>query len=284
METDWAWRLPFTLQWIWIPPLFAIVWLCPESPWWLVRKGRNEDALRALQRLADPVRYTEDDAAATVSMMVHTTEMERQTTAGARYIDCFRGVDRRRTEISMMAFGMQITSGQGLVGQGVQFLQTAGISTDLAYSLNIIMNAMFVIGTMCSWVLLSVAGRRTLYSGGMFCMAATLVIIGGLSFNRDNPKTMAIGSLLIFLNFLYNSTLGPITYTIIGEMSSTRLRGKSIVLARITYKAVNIVNGIILPRMLSPKAWNLGPKCGLVYAGTATLSFLYCLLRLPETR
>jgi hypothetical protein len=61
---------------------------------------------------------------------------------------------------------------------------------------------------------------------------------------------MAMGSLLIVLNFIYNCTIGPSTYTIIGEISSTRLRQKTIVLARASYKAINIVAGILNPRML----------------------------------
>jgi hypothetical protein len=110
-------------------------------------------------------------------------------------------------------------------------------------------------------------GRRTLYTGGMASMSVVLFIIGGLGFIGSQKSDYAIGSLLIFLNFAYNATLGPICYTIIGEVSSTRLRAKSIVLARISYQLMNIVCGIIVPRMLSPTAWNWGPR----YAGAPVL-------------
>jgi SP family general alpha glucoside:H+ symporter-like MFS transporter len=32
-------------------------------------------------------------------MKIHTTELEKQMSAGASYIDMFKGIDRRRTEI-----------------------------------------------------------------------------------------------------------------------------------------------------------------------------------------
>lgn len=51
-------------------------------------------------------------------------------------------------------------------------------------------------------------------------------------------------------------------------MSSTRLRQKSIALSRIAYQIMNIICGIIVPRMLSPTAWNWGPKSGLVSCAT----------------
>jgi MFS transporter, SP family, general alpha glucoside:H+ symporter len=129
-------------------------------------------------------------------------------------------------------------------------------------------------------------GRRTLYTAGMGTMAVFLFIIGGLGcINNNNTVTMAIGSLLIALNFIYNATLGPICYTLIGEVSSTRLRQKSIVLSRIAYQIMNIICGIIVPRMLSPTAWNWGPKgAGFFWAASASVSTLYCLLRLPETK
>jgi SP family general alpha glucoside:H+ symporter-like MFS transporter len=131
---------------------------------------------------------------------------------------------------------------------------------------------------------LTLFGRRTLYMYGMLIMSLTLFLIGGLGWVGTTKSIWAIGSLLIVLNFVYNCTLGPICYTIIGEVSSTRLRQKSIVLSRIAYQIMNIVCGIIVPRMLSPKAWNWGPKSGIFWGVSAGLSTLYCFLRLPETR
>jgi SP family general alpha glucoside:H+ symporter-like MFS transporter len=284
IQTDWSWRLPFVVQWVWVIPLFIIVWFCPSSPWWLVRKGRLEEAEDALMSLTNPDVFSREDAKNSVAMMVHTTELEKQVSEGTTYLDCFKKTDRRRTEIVMMVFAMQLLSGENLIGQGVQFLQTAGISTNLAFSLNMVLNSMFIIGTIFSWGLLTLFGRRTLYSYGMLIMAVVLVIIGGLGFAKSHSAIMAIGSLLIALNFIYNATLGPICYTLIGEISSTRLRQKSVVLARIAYLIMNIVCGIIVPRMLSPTSWNWGPKSGLFWAGSAGLSTLYCFLRLPETK
>ncbi|KAL7424946.1 hypothetical protein Q5752_000633 [Cryptotrichosporon argae] len=289
IDSDWSWRLPFVVQWVWVVPLFLIVWFCPTSPWWLVRNGRLEEAEHAVRRLTNAEYLGEADAKNTVAMMVHTNEIERQIQEGTSYLECFRGTDRRRTEIVCMTFAMQLLSGENLIGQGVQFLETAGISTQLAFDLNMVLNAQFIIGTIFSWGLLTLYGRRTLYTGGMGIMAVVLLIIGGLgwfpaSSPHYNSSVYAIGSLLIALNFVYNATLGPLCYTIIGETSSTRLRQKSIVLSRISYQIMNIICGIIVPRMLSQTSWNWGPKSGIFWAVSAGLSTVYCILRLPETK
>ncbi|KAK1921908.1 trehalose transport-related protein [Papiliotrema laurentii] len=284
INSDWSWRLPFVLQWVWVIPLFLIVYFAPASPWWMVRKGRLAEAEASIRRLTNPEVFSEQDIKNTVAMMQHTNELEIEVSEGTTYLDCFRGIDRRRTEIVMMIFASQLLSGQNLIGQGVQFLQTSGISTELSFSLNMVLNAMFMIGTMVSWILISFLGRRTLYVGGMFTMSFVLWIIGGMGFHPTHEVTMATGSLLIALNFIYNCTLGPLCYVIIGEMSSTRLRQKSIALSRIAYQIMNIICGIIVPRMLSPTAWNWGPKSGLFWGGVSGLTAIYLVLRLPETK
>jgi SP family general alpha glucoside:H+ symporter-like MFS transporter len=83
---------------------------------------------------------------------------------------------------------------------------------------------------------LSRFGRRPLYTYGMLTMCIVLFVIGGIAFKGDASSLRACGALLVVLNFVYNASLGPICYTIIGEISSTRLRQKSIVLSRIAYQ------------------------------------------------
>ncbi|KZV93750.1 putative MFS alpha-glucoside transporter [Exidia glandulosa HHB12029] len=284
IESDWSWRLPFVVQWVWVVPLFLIFFFAPPSPWWLVRKGRLEEAEQAVKRLTNPERVSEEEIRNTVSMMVHTNELEKAESSGTSYIDCFRRTDLRRTEIVIMVFAMQLLSGQNLIGQGVQFFVTAGMDTANVFSLNMVLNAMFIIGTLVSWCLMPFFGRRTVYTAGMFCMCVVLYTIGGLAYNPSNGSMWASGSLLVVLNLVYNSTLGPICYTLIAELPSTRLRAKSIALSRCAYQVMNIICGIIVPRMLSPASWNWGPKSGLFWGTSAFLCTCYCLLRLPESK
>jgi hypothetical protein len=109
IQTDWSWRIPFVLQWIWLPPLFAISYFCPPSPWWMVRKGRIDDAKIAVRRLTNPALFSDAEVDDSVAYMIHTTEMEREVSEGTSYIECFKGTNRRRTEIAMMTFTMQVS-------------------------------------------------------------------------------------------------------------------------------------------------------------------------------
>ena len=68
-RTDqWAYRIPFAIQWVWPIPLFIIVTLAPESPWYLVRQNKLAEAEHAVSRLAR--KDIKVNPANTVAMMV----------------------------------------------------------------------------------------------------------------------------------------------------------------------------------------------------------------------
>ena len=63
---------------MWPLPLAIGIFFAPESPWWLVRRQRLDDAKKALLRLTSFNRETDFDADETVAMMVHTTSLEQK--------------------------------------------------------------------------------------------------------------------------------------------------------------------------------------------------------------
>lgn len=115
-------------------------------------------------------------------------------------------------------------------------------------------------------------------------MATVLLITGALSFDKAKGASWGAGVLLICLNLVYNSTLGPVCYTLISEVGSTRLRQKTVALSRVAYQIMNIICGIIVPRMLSPTSWNWGQRSAFFWFGSCSLCIVYVWLRVPETR
>ncbi|WVF71044.1 hypothetical protein IAT40_005841 [Kwoniella sp. CBS 6097] len=283
LNGDWAWRLPFALQWVWPPVLFIVTWFAPESPWNAVRRGRLDQARDALARLIS--NPTEEDVDDNLAFIQHTTAMEKATTASSTWWQCFKGTNLRRTEINIVTWVIQIFCGNGIVGYAVVFLQAAGFDDDQAFNLNIAIFACQIVGGVLSWWFMAKLGRATLYIGGQAGMFLCLVTIGVLGFvKQTDPVSLAVGILLIVSTLINLTTTGPVCYPIVAETPSGPLRNKTITIGRTGYLIAQILNNILTPRMISATEWNWAAKSGLFFAGTNLLLNIWSWFRLPETK
>jgi len=282
-ETEWAYKIHFAVQWFWPIPIFIGILLAPESPWWLTRKGRFEDAERAIDRLT---HNTEPGfAKQQVAMMHHTNELEKENEVGVSFRDCFKGVNKRRTEIACVVWLIQTISGSPLMGTATYFFESAGLASETASQLNLAMFGVGGIGTISSWFLMKPFGRRDLYLWGQVVLVIIMLVTGILGTMKQTESTgWAIGALLIIFTFVYDISVGPVCYSLVAEMGSTRLRSKTVVLARNLYNLGGLVVSILNPYMLNPSAWNWGPKSGFLWACTGILGLIWTFFRLPEPK
>ena len=263
---QWAYRIPYALQWMWPVPLLIGVFLAPESPWWLVRKGRTQDAKRALLRLTSLNRETDFDADETVAMMVHTTALEEKITKGASYLDCFKGTDLRRTEIICMVWAIQNLSGNSFSGYSTYFLEQAGLDPAKAYDFALGQYSINMAGVFGAWFLMSLGiGRRSLYLYGLCGLCTMLFILGFLGLVPHSNKkeaSLATGAIMIVWALIYQLTVGTVCYSLVAELSTRRLQIKTVVLGRNLYNVVGIICSVLTPYMLNPGAWNWGNYAG----------------------
>jgi len=287
-DDQWAYRIPYGLQWMWPLPLFIAIALAPESPWWLVRKGRTSDAKRALGRLTSKNRETDFDSDETIAMMVHTTALEAKITKGASYFDCFKGVDLRRTEIVCMVWAMQNLSGNTFSNYSTYFLEQAGLSSSNAYAFAMGQYGINMLGTFGAWFLMSLGvGRRSLCLYGLCGLCAMLLTMGFLGLVPTAHRaaaSMATGSLMLIWALFYQLTVGTVCYSLVAELSTRRLQIKTVVLGRCLYNIVAIICGVLTPYMLNPSAWDWGNYAGFFWGGICFLCIIYTYFRVPEPR
>lgn len=97
----------------------------PESPYWLVRQDRKEDAKAALIKLTSPKHRPDLDQV--LIMIEQTNLLEQELESTTNYMDCFRGANLRRTEISIMVYLIQVIGGNPLIGYANFFFEQAGL-------------------------------------------------------------------------------------------------------------------------------------------------------------
>lgn len=286
VKSEWSYRVPFAVQWFWPAILFPIILFAPESPWYLVRKNRIQEARHSVTRLnragTDP-----ETIDAIVSLIIHTDNQEQELlNVSSSYWECFRGVEARRTEIACVAFLGQVTVGGAFAGQSTYFFQQVGLSSLQSYRLNVGGNALALVSTMVSWAfLMPYLGRRAMYLSGFSAIFIILMIIGILNVRTDIPSVgMTQAVLTLVWTVAFQSTIGMMGWALPAEVSSTRLRQKTVVIARNVYYLGGVLAGVLEPYMMNPTAWNWKGYTGLFWAGWAFITLVWAYYRLPESK
>ncbi|KAJ5745979.1 Maltose permease MAL61 [Penicillium odoratum] len=282
---QWAYRIPFALQWALPLPLAIGIFFAPESPWWLTRKGRIADVRKTLYRLRSK-DSSEAEIEDTIAMMEHTIKIENEMKASSSYWDLFKGVNLRRTEITVFVYLIQELCAP-LVSYIVYFLEQAGLASAASFDFGMGEYALAIIGVFIAWFLVPKVGRRTLLLTGTAFLTLTTFLIGflGIPSISAHPNIgYGIGSILLIQYFVLFITIGPIIYTIVTEIPSNFLRTKSVALARAVYNIGVLVYGQLVPHMVQKAAWDWGAKSGFFCGGIMGIGFIWAYFRLPETK
>lgn len=112
--------MPIALQWMFPTPLAILLFIAPESPWWLVRKGRLADAEKAIRRLGRQGAI--DNPADKVSMMQRTIELEK-TIKKPNLAELWKATDLYRTLIVCGVYASQNLTGNLIANQAVFFFK-----------------------------------------------------------------------------------------------------------------------------------------------------------------
>ena len=97
-----------------------LIFLAPESPLWLVRRGRKAEALRSIERLG---AKTPEEARKNLAMLERTVEIEAQQGGSPTLLDLFKGTDLRRTTIICLMYASQNFAGNLIANQATFFFE-----------------------------------------------------------------------------------------------------------------------------------------------------------------
>lgn len=280
---DWAFRGPFAVQLFFVIFLLAGLPFAPETPWYLVRKGRRQDATQSLRQLYG----LKVDVEALVDAIERTVAEEREMLLQneASWAQCFRGTDLVRTMISMGVFVCQHFVGIIFVlGYSTYFFELAGLPNSQSFDMGVGVTACGVVGNIMSWFIVNSIGRRKIFLTGIFCLLLILVLIGIMDVVPTSGAQWVQAAVTVIYNFIYFATLGSMAFTLLGETSSAALRARTTGLATATQAVMGIIMNFACPYMVNPDEGNLKGKVGFVFGGLSAIAFVWSFFYVPELK
>lgn len=165
------------------------------------------------------------------------------------------------------------------------FFIEAGIADSKAFQLNLITTCLQFVANGVAWILTAYFYRRTIYLWGTGTNITLLYILGIVaSVPKSHSTSYAQACLGVVISVVFALTMGPISYTIIAETSSVRLRALSTGVGRAAYYITEIPMIYLASKMLNITGWDLAGKCGYVWGSTAVVCWILAFLFLPELK
>ncbi|PSN72636.1 general substrate transporter [Corynespora cassiicola Philippines] len=280
-----SYRIPLACLYI-VPTLLAIgLFFVPESPRWLLHKGREQQARFSLERLRHGA-VTSEDLELEWTEMIRGVEEEKRIAKTTSFMDMFRGHDLRRTLLCYGMIACQTASGVWfLIAYATYFFSVAGITK--AFEFSIMQTCIGFIGVnvgmyaMRNWV-----GRRAiLMFGAMACGLCELATAIAASIDQTSESTgkVLVGFTALFM-FFYNGCVGAASYPVATEVVSSRLRAWTVGTATSLGYVLAWLTGFCTPYFINPQDLNWGAKYGYIWAGSNFLCVVFFYIFMPEMK
>lgn len=231
-----AWRFPMALSILWSCFILLNTPFMPESPRWLLKKGRATDAKSVLSDLNDVDADSQEVAEAVAEI-----ESSLELAGLAKFQDIFKnGPLRLFHRMCLACFGQLAQQMSGI--NALAFYQATIFEDDLGLAprtAKIIAASVFTWQTICSPVgVLTVDrfGRRKLMLFSAFGMGMCMAVIAGSSSQLHNMSAIGAAAAFIFLfslffptgflglTFLYAAEISPLSHRVpITAMSTGKL-------------------------------------------------------------
>lgn len=276
MSFGLGWRWMFASQGV--PILFFVsgMVLIPESPRWLIKRNRNEEAYLVLKRIngeavaRDEIKVIEDSIKA----------------ESGKFSELFRKGIRIALIIAVfLAFFQQWSGAEPLLVYAPLIFQKAGfVQASDAILQSALLAGWLVLCTVFAFWLVEKMGRRRLLILGSLAMAVGMICTSLFFYFKMS------GILLLFMMFIsigaYSVSLAPLTWLIMAEIFPTRLRGQAMSIATVVLWVSSVMANQAFPALSGISEKIFGSEFGvfLIYAAVCVVTAFFVWRVLPETK
>jgi SP family xylose:H+ symportor-like MFS transporter len=274
IETGWRWMFGSEA----VPALFFLLLLSvvPESPRWLTKQGRTDEALAVLTKVRGPE-----------SAKTELAEIKK-TIAGSRgsVVELFRPNLRKVMLMGIaLAILQQVTGINVFMYYAPEIFKNLGTGSDTALLQTIAVGSVNMLFTIVAIWTVDKLGRKPLMLVGSAGMGICLLALGMAAFFQQ-----ATGWVLLFvLGYIafFALSVGPVTWVILSEIFPTHLRGRAMAVATVFLWSANWVVSQTFP-MIDESEWLVSQfNHGFsfwVYGFMCVILIIFVSRVLPETK
>lgn len=270
-DMGWRWMLGSEA----IPALVFLALLClvPESPRWLVGRGREAEAEAILASLGGPVQAR--------------AEIEEIRAAIAEERGSIRELLGPGTRVAIaiavcLAVLQQITGINVVLYYAPEIFKIAGVEAVQAIGHTVLVGAVNFGFTFVAIGLVDRLGRRPLLLATSLGMGASLFLLG-FAFRWDLPRGWVLGCTLAYVAS-FAVAMGPVVWVVLAEIFPARLRGSAMSVATFFLWLACFCVAQTAPLLLS-EGKGLGPaRTFWMYGTLCAVAFVFVLLFVPETK
>ena len=193
---EWGWRWMLGVETLpAIVYLFALMFV-PESPRWLAMRGREEEALKILEKVSGPAQARQD------LQVVHDSLAAGSAGKGASVRQLFRPAMRLVLTIGIaVAVLQQITGINSVFFYAPMIFEQSGIGTDASFMQAVLVGIVNLVFTIVAMLFIDKFGRRPLLGIGLagiaICMFTLSYGFGSATykFNQGSVDNRGVDSL-----------------------------------------------------------------------------------------
>ncbi|MBW8324247.1 MAG: sugar porter family MFS transporter [Prolixibacteraceae bacterium] len=279
-DQNWRWMLYSGA----LPAIafFMMLLLIRESPRWLVKKGRIEEAKKIIEELSSHEINTEQ----TIFEIQESIQLENK----GKHIEVFKEPYRKIIFIGIFAGIFSQLTGIGVVFYySSQIFSIAGFSADSSMAQSVILGATNLLFTLIAMSVIDKIGRKKLLLFGQLGMMTVLFLFGYGLLSENITGYWLVGLLVAFIAF-FAASQGVVIWVLLAEMFPNIIRSRGASLGSFSNWVVSASLNFLFPIVVgffgtTQTAQQMGMGFAFLFLAIVTfLGFIYLKKNIIETK